>query len=55
MLDFVVVSFGTILDWQACLVANTHNPIIGMKMMKVVLSQLTCLYQFFTVMGCSVM
>lgn len=24
-------------------------------MMKVVLSQLMCLYQFFTVMGCSVM
>lgn len=34
---------------------TTHNPIRGMKMMNVVLSQLMCLYQFFQVMGCSVM
>lgn len=33
---------------------TTHNPIKGMKMMNVVLSQLICLYQFFQVMGCSV-
>ncbi len=31
------------------------RPIRGMKMMKVVLSQLTCWYQLATVMGCSVM
>jgi hypothetical protein len=30
------------------------RPASGMKMMKVVFSQLTCWYQFFHVIGCSV-
>lgn len=34
---------------------TAYNPIRGIKMMNVVLSQLMCLYQFFQVMGCSVM
>lgn len=47
--------FGRARPWHKSGDRWTHNPNKGTKMMKVTFSQLTCLYQFLSVMGCSVM
>lgn len=54
-MEILVSRLVVLIRISAAASRETHNPSKGTIMMKVTLSQLTCLYQFLSVMGCSVM